>query len=204
MPVRPRGRPRGFDRDLALDRAVEAFWRRGYAGVSIADLTAAMGINSPSLYAAFGGKFQLFREAVERYAATVGAFALDALRDEDAARAAVARLLHGAADAYTARGRPRGCLVVNGATNCPAEDEPVARYLAGRRAAMERAIRARLDRAAAEGELPREADPSALAAYFAAVLDGIAVKARDGAPRATLHAVADAAMAAWPAEALAR
>jgi AcrR family transcriptional regulator len=198
MPGSPRGRPRSFDREAALDRAMEAFWKRGYAGVSLADLTQITGIHSPSLYAAFGSKYQLFREAVARYLATHGAFAARALREEATARDALARLLHDAAEAYAARGKPRGCLVVSGATNCPPEDERAIRFLVARRAATEKAIQSRLERALAERELPRGTDPVALAAYFAAVVDGISIQARDGVPRGTLHTIASTAMSAWP------
>jgi AcrR family transcriptional regulator len=175
-----------------------AFWRRGYAGVSLADLTETMGIAAPSLYAAFGNKEALFREAVAHYRATQGAFLARALGEESTARSALTRLLHGAADAYAARGRPRGCLIVSGATNCAVEDEGVVRFLAAQRAATLGAIRSRLERALAEGELPAGACPDALADYFAAVLEGISLRARDGASRRSLHAIADVAVQAWP------
>lgn len=196
--VARRGRPRSFDRTVALDRAVEAFWRRGYSGVSLADLTETMGINSPSLYAAFGSKAELFREAVARYRATRVAFATRALDEEATARGALTRLLHEAAEAYGGRDGPRGCLIVSGAANCPPEDEPVARFLAAQRAATAAAIQSRLGRALADGELPPGTDARELATYFAAVLEGISLRARDGASRRTLHAIADLALRAWP------
>jgi TetR/AcrR family transcriptional regulator, copper-responsive repressor len=194
-----RGRPRAFDRGVALQRAMEAFWRRGYAGVSIAELTTAMEISAPSLYAAFGSKAELFREAVALYRATHAAFARRALGAAGTAREALARLLHGAAIAYSMRERPRGCLIVSGATNCAVEDDPVVSFLAAERAATMKAIEARIRRAIAEQEIPVDADAAHLAAYFAAIVEGISVQARDGATRRTLHAVADTAMRAWPA-----
>src|SRR2546423_6942052 len=111
------GRPRGFDPDKALDRALQVFWRKGYEGASLSDLTGAMGINRPSLYAAFGNKEALFRRALDRYAAGPAAYAREAL-NEPTARAVAERLLGGAVDLLSDPRNPRGCLVVQGALAC--------------------------------------------------------------------------------------
>ena len=195
-----RGRPRSFDRDRALRRAVERFWEQGYEGTSIADLTEAMGISAPSLYAAFGSKEDLFREAVASYADD--SLSDRALAREPTARGAVAAMLHDNADAYADPSTPPGCMLVLGApVGTPEQSGIRERLAAERRAALDR-LRARLDRGVADGELPPGTDTAALAGFYSTVLDGMSIKARDGASTAELHAIADAALAAW--EGLAR
>jgi AcrR family transcriptional regulator len=154
------GRPREFDTDEALDRALEVFWRRGYEGTTIPGLTEAMGINRPSLYAAFGNKESLFRRALDRYAEGPAAYVREAL-DEPTARAVAERLLGGAVELLTDPRNPRGCLVVQGALACGESAEPVRRELLSRRLAREAAIRDRFERARADGDLPADTDPAA-------------------------------------------
>jgi AcrR family transcriptional regulator len=194
----PRGRPREFDVEKALDRALEVFWRKGYEGASLPDLTEAMGINRPSLYAAFGNKEELFRRALDRYAEGPAAYAQQAL-DEPTARAAAVRLLRGTADLLTDPLHPRGCLFVQGALACGEAAESVRRELVARRVAAETAIRRRLERARAEGDLPAGADPADLARYLATVMRGMAVTAASGAGRKELRRVAEMALRIWPA-----
>lgn len=192
------GRPRGFDADKALDKALQVFWSKGYEGTSLADLTGAMGINPPSLYAAFGNKEGLFRKALDRYAEGKSRFIRDCLA-APTAREAVERLLLGSADTLTDPETPQGCLVVHGAL-CGGEDAgPVKRELAERRAAVELSIRDRLKRAKTEGDLPASADPAALAKYFSTLLHGMAVQAASGAQRKDLRQTARLALNAWPA-----
>jgi AcrR family transcriptional regulator len=191
------GRPRAFDLDVTLDRALEVFWRKGYEGTSLPDLTEAMGINRPSLYAAFGSKEGLFRRALERYTARKGAVIAEALA-EPTARAAAARLLREMADALTDPTSPRGCLAVQGALSCGESAEPVRRELNACRAAVETAFRERLYQARADGDLPPEVDPTDLARYVATVLQGMSVQAAGGASREELRRVADTALRAWP------
>ncbi|MBL8795401.1 MAG: TetR/AcrR family transcriptional regulator [Planctomycetia bacterium] len=192
-----KGRPREFDVEQALEQALQVFWRKGYEGTSLPDLTAAMGINRPSLYAAFGNKEALFRRAVERYVAGPAAFVRQALA-EPTARAVAERLLHGSADLLTRPGQPPGCLVVQGALACGKEADPIRQELAARRAAAQTALRKRLQRARTEGDLPTDADPADLARYLTAVMHGMAVQAVGGASRAELRRVAELALRVWP------
>src|ERR1700737_346239 len=134
------GRPREFDVDQALDRALRVFWRKGYEGTTLPDLTKAMGINRPSLYAAFGSKEGLFRKALDRYAEGPACYVREAL-NEPTARAAAERLLGGAIDLFTDRRNPRGCLMVQGALACGKAAECVRKELVSRRLADEAAIR---------------------------------------------------------------
>jgi AcrR family transcriptional regulator len=192
-----KGRPRQFDLDDALDRALKVFWHKGYEGATLPDLTKAMGINRPSLYAAFGSKEGLFRKALDRYAEGPAAYVQAALA-EPTARAVVARLLYEAIEAMTARQNPRGCLIVHGALACGEAPESVRLELASRRRAAESAIRERFERAASEGDLPASASAADLARYVVTVLRGVAVQAAGGASRAELRRVVALALRAWP------
>src|SRR6516165_10286616 len=177
-----RGRPREFDVEEALDRALEVFWRKGYEGASLEDLTGAMGINRPSLYAAFGSKEELFRLALDRYAEGPAGYVDDALL-QPAARAVAEALLRGTVDLLTRRRGPRGCLMVQGALVCGDEAESVRRELAARRSAAEVLIRKRLERALADGDLPAGSSPADLARYLVTVIRGMSVQAAGGARR---------------------
>jgi AcrR family transcriptional regulator len=192
-----RGRPRAFDTDRALDRALDLFWRKGYEGTSISDLTQAMGINPPSLYAAFGGKEALFRQALDRYEANHALFWKEAL-DAPTAHTAVKKLLEGTAEALSDKANPRGCLMVQAALSGGDECDPIRRELASRRNKSVALIRRRLQRAKREGDLPKDADPANLARYVATVIHGMAVQAVSGVSRPELRRVADTAMKAWP------
>ena len=183
--------------DQALDRALEVFWRQGFEGASICDLTAAMGINPPSLYAAFGNKEALFRSALDRYAETKSGFIREAL-DKPKARDAVAALLHGTVRSLTDKSNPAGCLLVQGVAGAGEHAQCIRDELCARRAASETAIRERLKRAKAEGDLPADADPAALARYVATITQGMSVQAGGGASRKELERVAEMALRAWP------
>ncbi|MFF2024693.1 TetR/AcrR family transcriptional regulator [Streptomyces sp. NPDC058171] len=195
----PRGRPRAFDRETALARAMETFWQYGYEATSVTDLTAAMGISSPSLYAAFGSKEQLFREAVALYDATEGEPATRALVEEPTAYAAVAAVLRMNARAYAHDGRPAGCMIVLSAMNCSPSGSGVRDHLAERRREGVDALRARLDQGVRAGELTPGTDTATVAAFYTAVLQGMSVQARDGAGHPELDRIADRALAAWDA-----
>jgi AcrR family transcriptional regulator len=190
------GRPRAFDIHRALDRALSVFWEKGYEGTSLSDLTKAIGINRPSLYAAFGNKESLFRKALDRYEKTV-AFVLDAI-NEPTARRFAERLLHSAADMVTNPHNPPGCLTVRGALASGEEADPIRLELALRRSEGEASIRKRLDRAKREGDLPPHANPADLARYLATVYQGMSVQAAGGATREQLRRVAKIALRAWP------
>src|SRR5881628_3765300 len=191
------GRPRAFDVDEALDRALKVFWRKGYEGASLPDLTRAMGINRPSLYAAFGNKEALFRKALDRYADGPASYVREAL-DEATARDVVERLLRGAAGLLTDPRNPPGCLMVQGALSCGKAGDPIRKELASRRVAGEAAIRRRLERAKSDGDLPADADPADLARYVATVIHGMAVQAASGASRDDLQRVIQTVLRAWP------
>ncbi|MBL8708938.1 MAG: TetR/AcrR family transcriptional regulator [Rhodospirillaceae bacterium] len=192
-----RGRPRAFDRDLALKRAMEVFWAKGYAGASLADLKSAMGINAPSLYAAFGSKEQLFEAAVDLYAEIEGGPLWAHFTEAPDAREGIGRLLRASAKTYTDPARPRGCLVVLGALIGGEAEARVATRLARlRRVAIDR-MTARLAADVAAGRLPQGIDCQAIATFYTTVQQGMSLQARDGASRATLLAVAESAMAAW-------
>ncbi|GAA5107083.1 TetR/AcrR family transcriptional regulator [Nocardia iowensis] len=196
-----RGRPRAFDRTDALRRAMEVFWEHGYEGSSMSDLTSAMGINSPSLYAAFGGKEALFRAAVELYGQTDGGYTERALREEPTARAAIEAMLRDNAIAYTVEDKPHGCMVVLAGSTYTTRSESIRDFLVEKRLETTEDIRRRLDRGVAEGDLTAEADTAALARFYTTVLYGLSIQARDGASLAELTQSIDCAMAAWPTSA---
>ncbi|MGY6026030.1 TetR/AcrR family transcriptional regulator [Streptomyces spinosirectus] len=193
---RPRGRPRSFDRETALEKALMAFWEHGYEATSVSGLTRVMGIGAPSLYAAFGDKRALFEEVVTAYGTRYGSFVDRALAEEPTARAAVERMLREAAAEYTAPGRPHGCLVVHAATNCTSPE--VEASLRERRNAGIAAFESRMKAGVAAGELPAGTNAAALARHTGAVMQGMSQQARDGASRAELEALAEIAMAIWP------
>ncbi|WP_408612177.1 TetR/AcrR family transcriptional regulator [Glycomyces terrestris] len=193
-----RGRPRSFDRDAALEKAMHVFWRYGYEPASIAALTDAMGIRPASLYAAFGDKRRLFSEAVARYQATHGAFIGAALAEEPTARGAVERMLREIAVNYTDPSHPPGCLIISGAVNHGPDAADVEDELREIRNQSRAAVAERLRDAVANRELPEDADADALAEFLAAVTRGMSRSAQDGATADELRAVADLAMRAWP------
>ncbi|MFI6173634.1 TetR/AcrR family transcriptional regulator [Nocardia sp. NPDC051052] len=196
-----RGRPRAFDRTDALRRAMEVFWEHGYEGSSMSDLTAAMGINSPSLYAAFGGKEALFRAAVSLYGQTDGGHTARALREEPTARAAIDAMLRDNAIAYTVEDKPHGCMVVLAGATYTTRSASIRDFLVERRRETTEDIRRRLDRGVTEGDLPATTNTPGLAHFYTTVLYGLSIQARDGASLADLTQSIDCAMAAWPASA---
>ena len=192
------GRPRSFDPDKALDRAMHVFWRKGYEGTSLSDLTRAMRINAPSLYAAFGNKDALFDKVVDRYIAGPAAFIPVAL-EKPTARGVVEHLLDGVVALQVAKGHPGGCLLVRGAMAAGPKASRIRKGVIARLTGAEGAIRKRLERAKAQGDLPKHASPADLARYIMAVLDGIAVAGATGAGQKQLKRIADVALRAWPA-----
>lgn len=190
------GRPRAFDREKALDKALEVFWRQGYEGTSVAELTRAMGINPPSLYAAFGNKEGLFREAVDRYAKKGADHVREAMA-EPTVRAAVEKLLRGTAERLTDPECPNACMLVSSALSCSEASEEIRNELASRRSCLEKSVNERLQKARSDGDLPDDADPAALARYVATVCHGMSVQASGGATRKDLMAVVDMTLKAF-------
>src|SRR5580700_10575946 len=183
------GRPREFDREKALDEAMEVFWRHGYEGATIAELTAAMSINPPSLYAAFGNKEGLLKAALDRYSKKRDEFMREVLA-APTVREVVKNLLLRVADTQTDPTNPPGCLLVAGGLACGAGAENVPFELASRRAQAEEQLRDRFVRAKNEGDLAPDADPAALARYLSAIIAGMGVLASSGAHREELRQVA--------------
>ncbi|UJR79704.1 TetR/AcrR family transcriptional regulator [Sandaracinus amylolyticus] len=190
-------RPRAFDVDEATDRALELFWTRGFEGTTLDQLTTAMGINRPSLYATFGSKEGLFQRALERYVAGAGAPVLAALEAETA-RDAAFRVMRFYSDAVGIAGRPRGCLLVQGALVCNDANVSIRDALSAKRQATLALLTKRFERAKREGELPKEASAADLARYVWSVCQGLAVQSMDGASREQLRRVVDLAMQSFP------
>jgi len=193
----PIGRPRGFDADEALERALLVFWERGYEGAGLAELTEAMGITRTSMYAAFGNKEQLFRKALDLYTEGPASYGLRALA-EPTAEAVVRAFLHGTVEATTRPGCPAGCLGVQGSLAAGDAGEPARVALAEWRRAAGKHLEKRLRRAVAEGDLAPGTDAGRLARYVMTVSFGIAVQAAGGVGRDDLQEVVDLALAAWP------
>ena len=203
-PPRARGRPRSFDRDEALLAAVRVFRERGYEGATLADLQEAMGgISPPSVYAAFGSKEELFKEAVSLYVASTGHAGRCALEAPGTStRDAIEQVMRAAVAAITKTGEPRGCMLVLGALNCTSEDADGAvasEHLHRLRLASYRSIADRIRRGIREGDVPRGTDADGLTTFVTALINGLSVLARDGASRAALNAAVDRAMRAWDA-----
>ncbi len=194
------GRPRGFDADATLDKVVETFWQHGYEGTTMATLTAATGLNKPSLYAAFGSKEEMFRTAFARYRARQAEFTGNLLADPNA-KVGVENVLLALVDSLTQPGMPRGCLMVHGCLVGSADSAAIREELQLRRKATETRIRERLKRAQADGEFAAAVDVADFARFIGTVIQGVAVQAAGGAPRKALHRVVKLAMAAWPANA---
>lgn len=191
------GRPRAFCVDEALNRALEVFWRKGYEGASLSDLTDAMGINKPSMYAAFGNKEDLFRKALERYTKEKVAYLREAV-DASTAYGMAERMLIGAAEMLTNPAHPVGCLTVKGAMTCGDQAPSVKQELDHIRVKFETSMRERLERAKDAGDLPADADPAHLCRFLSTIIQGMSVQAANGASRNDLLMVAQTALKAWP------
>jgi AcrR family transcriptional regulator len=175
------------------------FWERGYEGTSVGDLVQAIGINKPSLYAAFGCKEQLFYDALDLYERTYGCVTPDELDGFPTARDAIESALHRNAETAVDPSTPRGCFIVLSAAVGPPQDENVRAHLTERRLSSLAHFARRIERGIADGDVPAGADARALAAFYTTVINGIAIQARDGAPRAVLDGIVTGAMAAWDA-----
>ncbi len=193
----PVGRPRAFDLDTALEKALEVFWQKGYEGASLPDLTAAMGINKPSLYAAFGNKEQLFLKAIERYEQQHAQFFYGALELPTAYQVAE-QILLGAAREHAKAEHPRGCLVVQGALACSDDGQGVKQALIERRRQSFEQLVQRFVRAQQQGDLATEHDPKVLAGYILTVIQGIAVQSTSCQCPQLIEQIARQALEAFP------
>jgi AcrR family transcriptional regulator len=191
------GRPRAFDQDEALDRAMHIFWEKGFEGASLNDLTGAMGIKPASLYAAFGNKQVLFERALDRYLAGPVAFMHTAL-EQPTAYAVAKRILYQTAEFLTDRRSRHGCMTIQAALVGGKETRPVRRKLITLRIRGQDSLRQRFERAKAEGDLPTHADAADLARFITAVFQGMTVQAINGVSRNDLLRLADVALRAWP------
>lgn len=187
---RPRGRPRAFDREEALAKAAETFWRLGYEGASIADLTAAMAITPQSLYAAFSSKADLYREALAWYQTHIGAITARALEEEDDVVAAFERVLAESSREFSQAGRPHGCMVSTAILTCAVENEPIARHVGSLRDATLSLFRTRIAHGITEGQLRPGTDVDGLARFVGAIVQGMSVQAQDGATEKDLLSIA--------------
>jgi len=192
-----RGRPREFDPDEALAAALQVFWKHGYDGASMVELTEAMGITKPSLYACFGNKEALFKKALDLYERDKLAYVGRAL-EAPTSREVASRLLYSAIGTHCGSEDPHGCLGVISTVMCTTEDDSIRQDVIARRASAEDAVVSRFERAKAEGDLPGSIEPKSLACCLTTVLQGLAVKAQGGATRENLESVVDTFMAMWP------
>ncbi len=194
-----RGRPRQFNVDEALTAALRVFWSKGYEGASLSDLTGAMGITRPSLYAAFGNKEALFCKALDLYEREKLAYVNEALA-APTARQVAERMLRGSLANQTSECEPKGCLGVISSVACGAEAESIRSYVIARRESSHQAMIDRFERAKSEGDLPAHIDVQGLTAYLVALLQGMAVQAGSGASREQLQGLIETSLAAWPSQ----
>jgi len=192
-----RGRPREFCVDEALSAALRVFWRKGFEGASLTDLTEAMGVTRPSLYAAFGNKEALFRKALDLYEREKLAYVGAAL-EAPTARAVAERLLRGSLQIQCNPSEPKGCLGVISTVACGGEAESIKAHVVARRASSDAALLKRFEQAKQDGDLPDHIDPLGLVRYLGAVMQGMAVQAGSGASDDELERLVDTTLALWP------
>lgn len=197
VPRRKIGRPLSFDRDTALEQAMLTFWRHGYEATSIVDLTTAMGVTAPSLYAAFGDKKRLFLEAARRYVGDLEAMAL-AIDGEPTAYDAARTMLTAAAIAYTGSMTPKGCLLASATAGVSAAASDVQDAVTAIRTTIGDQLRSRIERDISTGVLPRSTHAAALAGLVMAITQGMSILARDGSSRASLLTIVELGLQAWP------
>lgn len=190
------GRPRSFCVDNALDKALQVFWKKGYEGTSLTDLTEAMGINRPSLYSAYGNKENLFLKVLDRYAEVYGAF-IKAAIEQPTVRGVAESLLFFAAENYANDDQPRGCLGIQGALSCSEEAECVKKQLISRRLMTQRLIRDRFAKGQADGDLSKDADVDVLSGFLWTVIQGMSVQSTNGATKEEMQEIAKVALGAF-------
>lgn len=192
-----RGRPRVFDMDEALDKALEIFWKRGYEGASIAELTETLGINKPSLYAAFGNKEELFNKTLSRYVAGPVAFIQEAINQPSAYEVAQSFLTK-AVEFFTDTKHPKGCLIVQAALSVSADSLLVQDLLTKYRYSYEKQLAKRFEKAKEEGDLPTDANAETLAKFLSTLHQGMSVQVTSGASKEELMQVVEFALKSWP------
>jgi AcrR family transcriptional regulator len=192
-----RGRPREFDTEEALANALRVFWSKGYEGTSMADLTEAMGITKPSLYAAFGNKEALFAKTLDLYERDKLAYVSQAFK-APTARGVAERLLRGGLDMLTGQGCPGGCLAVTNSVACGTEAQSVREQVLARAAVVKKALLERFEQAQRDGNFTCDIDPQGLTAHLMAVMQGMSVQAGAGATREELECLVDTSLAMWP------
>jgi AcrR family transcriptional regulator len=197
---RGRGRPKNFDRSVALHQAMKLFWERGYEGASFDDLTAAMGLSASSFYNSFGSKERLYQEATEAYMAAAGKWFTGELNADTDTKTAFHRLLTAAAREFTRNDLPTGCMISLACTQVPPALTCLRETMVGYRGAAQSAMAARIQRGIDEGDVPKDTDVEALAAFYSALSRGLAVQARDGASRERLQEIVEVGMRAWPSD----
>ncbi len=191
-----RGRPREFCVDAALSAALRVFWTKGFEGASLTDLTEAMGITRPSLYAAFGNKEALFHKALDLYERDKMAYVRAAL-EAPTARGVAERFLRGAL-AMQAGSDPKGCLSVISTVVCSGQDSSIKADVLARGAFSSAAMLKRFEQAKADGDLPEGVEPAAISRYLLAVMQGLAVQAGSGATAEELERLVDTTLILWP------
>lgn len=192
-----RGRPRAFDSEAALDKALNIFWQNGYEGASLTELTHAMGINRPSLYASFGNKEELFHQALSKYLSGPVAYVTEAIK-EPTARKVAEKLLTKSAEFLTSPNNPKGCMIAIGSLFCGEESDPIKRTLIAYRKSLEETLRKRFELAQTQSDMPQEESPSELAKYISTIHQGMSVQATNGATKEELLAVVKMALKNWP------
>jgi len=196
--TRPRGRPVAFDQEQALEKALHVFWSHGYEGTSMSELVEALGINKPSIYAAFGNKEALFQKALEKYISGPAGFITEAI-NEPTAKLVAEKFLKGAVEFFCDKSHPSGCMVVQGALSCGQGAEFIQGVLISYRKKLEENIKKRFDLAIDQGDLLPSTDSSSLAKYLTTLHQGLSVQATSGASKTELLAVVQYALNHWPA-----
>ncbi len=194
---KPRGRPANFDHEEALEKALQVFWSRGYEGTSMSELTEALAINKPSIYAAFGNKETLFRKALARYATGPAAFVGEAM-NEPTAHQVVEKFLTQAVDFFSDKSTPNGCMIVQGALTCGQGSSKIQQELVAYRSSIETTLTKRFELAKTQGDLAANANTKQLAKYIATIHQGMSVQATSGATREELLAIVEMALKNWP------
>lgn len=192
-----RGRPPAFNHDDALEKAMQTFWMFGYEGTSMGALIEAMGMNKPSIYAAFGNKEALFNKALDQYVAGPSAFVKEAIAEPTSYLVAKTFLTKAVA-LLTQHQHPRGCMIVQGALSCGPEAAMIQKKLIAYRANLEENFKKRFDLAKDNSDLPKDTNTAALAKYLATLHQGISVQGASGASKDALMEVIEFAMQNWP------